>query len=110
MSKTDPLPPASLAKFESETIAILKDLTEDWDTGLGEDIGRETAIVADLEFESIDVVHLVSAIEQHYERSDLPFEELLMSEGRYIDDLTVSQIAEFLGRHLGAGAGSGGVR
>jgi acyl carrier protein len=93
--------PNTTAHFESETIAILKDLTSDWDTELDGEITPSTSIVADLAFESIDVVHLVTAIEQHFKRSDIPFEQLLMVEGRYIDDLTVSQIAAFLQRHLG---------
>ena len=93
--------PDTIAHFENETIAILRDLTSDWDTELDGDITRTTSIVGDLAFESIDVVHLVTAIEQHFQRSDIPFEQLLMVDGRYIDDLTVSQIAAFLQRHMG---------
>jgi acyl carrier protein len=87
-------------QFEQDVIDILNNLTADWDTGLSGSIGPDTSIVADLAFESLDVVYLVTAIEERYERRDLPFEELLMVEGRYVDDLSVKQIAQFLRAHV----------
>lgn len=87
---------------ERETIALLQEITQDWSTGLDGGILPTTSLVRDLGFESLDVVHLVTAIEQRYGRRDLPFEDLLMTDGHYVDDLTVEQIARFLHRHLGA--------
>ncbi len=90
----------NLAAYEADIIEILKDLTSDWEDAFSDDITRDTRLIDDLGFESIDVVHLITAIEQKYDRRDLPFEELLMVEGRYKDELTVAEIAEFLGKHL----------
>ena len=90
----------SLSDREQETIALLQEITRDWSTGLGDGITATTALVGDLGFESLDVVHLVTAIEQRFGRRDLPFEDLLMTGGRYVDDLTVDDIARFLHRHL----------
>ena len=90
----------NLSHFENETIEIIGELTADWDTEL-DVLSSRTAIVGDLGFESLDVVYLVTAIEQRYGRRDLPFDQLLMTEGRYIDDLTIGKIAAFLHRHLG---------
>ena len=95
MSMTEP------RNYEQETVAILTEITKDWDTGFGGGITPATRIVGDMAFESIDVVILVTAIEQHFNRRDLPFELLLMTEGRYVDDLTVQQIADFLRKHAG---------
>ena len=89
-----------LAAYEADITEILKDLTSDWEDAFSDDITRDTRLIDDLGFESIDVVHLITAIEQKYDRRDLPFEELLMVEGRYKDELTVAEIAEFLGKHL----------
>ena len=86
--------------FEQETIAILKDITKDWDSGFDGGITADTKIVGDMGFESIDVVILVTAIETHFNRRDLPFENLLMTEGRYVDDLSVREIAAFLAQHV----------
>ena len=91
---------SALADCERDVIELLKDMTSDWDTGFGGEIGNGTALIGDLGFESIDVVHLVTAIEQRYDRSDLPFEKLLMQDGHYVDDLTVGQIAQFLHANL----------
>jgi len=94
--------PKTLSDHEQETIALLQEITRDWNTGLAGGIASSTALVSDLGFESLDVVHLVTAIEQRFGRRDLPFEDLLMTEGRYVDDLTVADIARFLHRHLDA--------
>jgi acyl carrier protein len=63
-------------------------------------IGPDTKLMSDLEFESIDVVQFVTAIEEQFGRRGLPFEELLMIDGRYVDELAVGDTAEFLSRHL----------
>ena len=89
-------------KFEQDVIAILSELTADWDDlGLNGPINSETAIVNDLGFESLDVVYMVTAIEDRYGRRDLPFENLLMTNGAYVADLSVRQIAQFLDQNVG---------
>jgi len=88
------------AAYEADIVEILKDLTSDWEDAFSDEIGRDTRLIDDLGFESIDVVHLITAIEQKYDRRDLPFEKLLMIEGRYKDELTVAEIAEFLQEQL----------
>lgn len=89
--------------YENDTIEILRDLTQDWDTGLEGEISESTAVVADLDFDSLDVVHLITAIEQQYGQPDFPFEELLMVDGRYVQDLTVAQVAQFVRKHISKG-------
>ncbi|MCR9092004.1 acyl carrier protein [Algiphilus sp.] len=75
---------------------VLEDFIEDWDIELGEEIGRDTLLLADLEFESIDIIQLVVAIEETFGKRKLPFEQVLMKDGRYVDDLSVGAIADFL--------------
>jgi acyl carrier protein len=79
---------------------ILADITADWDLEFSGGIGPQTMLIADLAFESIDVVELVVALEERFGRRDLPFEELLMVDGRYVDDLSVAQIVDFLLAHV----------
>ncbi len=81
-------------------VTIVKDMTADWDTGFDGAISGDTKLIQDLGFESIDVVHLVVAIETGFGRSDLPFEELLMRDGRYVDELTIRDAVNFLQKHL----------
>ena len=46
--------------------------------------------IGDLGFESIDIVQFVVALEENFKRRDMPFEKLLMIDGRYVDELSVS--------------------
>jgi acyl carrier protein len=54
----------------------------------------------DLAFESIDVVQLVVALEKNFERKGLPFEQLFMRDGDYVNELEVKEIVEFLHKNL----------
>jgi acyl carrier protein len=76
-------------------------MTSDWDTGFSGGIGAQTWLVRDLGCESIDVVQFVVAIEERFQRRDFPIEKLLMVDDRYVDDLCVSQVVDFLYGHLG---------
>lgn len=82
--------------INAAVLEILEDLTADWDTDFTGDIGPDTRLIDDLAFESIDVVQLVVSLEGRFQRRDLPFEKLLMHDGRYVDDLTVRQLVDFL--------------
>jgi acyl carrier protein len=98
---------ASGTKYDRETIlreliGILEDMTGDWEVSYDGGIGPDTRLIADLGLESIDVVQLVVAIEEHFGRRDLPFGELLMEDGRYVDDLRIGDAADFLAKHLSA--------
>lgn len=86
--------------FEKDIIEVLGELTQDWDSGFSGEMTSDTTIVAGLGFESLDVVHLISAIEQKYDKSDFPFEDLLMVDGHYVEDLSVNEIADFVSKHM----------
>jgi acyl carrier protein len=86
--------------ISKDVVRILEDLTSDWDTEFAGKIGNDTHIISDLEFESIDVVQFIVQLETIFERKDLPFEKLLMIDGRYKDDLTVGEVVEFLNQYL----------
>jgi acyl carrier protein len=79
---------------------ILSDMTSDWDNEVNAPIGSQTKLIGDLCFESIDIVQFVVAIQECYQRRDLPFEEVLMSDGRYVDEIVMSDVVDFLYRHL----------
>lgn len=84
----------------SRLITILTDMTSDWDIELESQLDRNTRLIADLAFESIDIVELVVAIEQAFESRGIPFEQLLMVDGRYVDDLSVAQVSDFVAANL----------
>lgn len=87
-----------MENVESRIIGLLEQFVEEW--GVDHKISSQSAIVADLEFESIDIIQLVVAIEQRFQRRNMGFDELLMKNGRYVDDLTVRQISQFVAAKL----------
>jgi acyl carrier protein len=89
-------------QIEADLVHILTDMTTDWDLPFDDPISGETRLMADLAFESIDVVQLVVAIEAHFQRRQMHFEHLLMVDGRYVQELQVKQISEFLEGALAA--------
>lgn len=87
-----------VAEIETAVIQVVEDLVSDWDLDTTVDI--QTKLVADLEFESIDVIQLVVALEERFRRRNLGFDQLLMIDGRYVDDLDVAEIIRFLSTRL----------
>ncbi|MFQ5677391.1 MAG: acyl carrier protein [bacterium] len=84
-----------------DVLEILEDLTSDWETEFSEKIGPETQLVADLTFESLDVVQLSVALEEHFGRRKLPFQKLVTKpDGSYVDDLKVRDLVDFLHNSL----------
>ncbi|MFK7939320.1 MAG: acyl carrier protein [Roseovarius sp.] len=86
--------------IQNQVIQTLKDFIEDW--GLEADITPNTTIVEDLEFDSIDVIQFTVELEKVFGNRKLGFQELLMKDGRYVDDLSVAEFADFLSGKLTA--------
>ena len=81
-------------QVHSVIIAILQDMTQEWDMEFSE-IHSETKLMEDLGFVSVDIIHLVVSIEEHFKQK-LGFNALLMQNGRYVDDLSIEEIANFV--------------
>jgi len=92
----------SADEIQSKVISVLEEMTQDWDLDLPNGISSETRLMADLAFESIDVVQFVVSLEQAFNKKGLPFEKLFMREGDYVDELSVSEVIDFLKAHLRA--------
>lgn len=88
------------AEIDKRLIAIVDDFLIDFDEDFDEAVTRETKLLGDLGFESIDVIQLVVAIEEDFGTRGLGFEDLLMVDGRYVDDLSVGQVSDFLSQRL----------
>jgi len=84
----------------AEVIAVLNEVTMDWELDLEEDIGPSTRLIDELAFESIDIVRFVVALEQHFNCKGLPFEKLFMRDGDYVDELRVDDVVAFLSQAL----------
>ncbi len=92
-------------RYEEETIlddliTILEEMSSGWEMRFEGSIGPGTLLGEDLGFKSVDLVRLVATIQKHYDRHDLPFKELLLPGDRPVKDLGVSDLVDFLHRHL----------
>jgi acyl carrier protein len=85
-------------QVQSDIISLLNDMTQEWELDLDE-INSGTHLVEELGFGSIDIIHLVVAIEEHFKQK-LGFNELLMDDGQYVDDLSVEEVVSFVSRKL----------
>lgn len=92
--------------IQDEIVQILTDMTQDWDLDLSDGISGSTRLMADLACESMDIVMLIVAIEERFSRKGLPFEKLLMEEDRYISELSVDEVTDFLVRELSEHGGT----
>ncbi len=89
-------------RLQSIVVAVLKDITQDWDLDLSNGFGPDTRLIEDMAFESIDLVQFAVSLEQAIGRKGLPFEKLFMKDGDYVDDVSVAEIVQFLFREVGA--------
>ncbi|QGX99837.1 acyl carrier protein [Roseovarius faecimaris] len=80
--------------IEETVISTLEAFIQDW--GLDAEITPETTIVEDLEFDSIDVIQFTVELDKAFGNRKIGFQELLMKDGRYVDDLSVAEFASFL--------------
>jgi len=86
----------------SFVIETLQEMTSDWDNEYDEPISAKTRLIGDLAFESIDVVQLIVAVEEEFQSRNLSFEQLLMKDGRYVDEIVVEDLVNFLDAQLNA--------
>jgi len=83
------------ARIERKVIALATDTIADWGLDLPGGITRDTKLVNDLNFESMDIVQFAVGIESAFDQK-LPFENLFLKNGEYIDDVSVSEVTDFL--------------
>jgi acyl carrier protein len=90
--------------IEDKVIVVANETVADWGVDLPGGITRDTRLMEDLNFESIDIVQFAVGIERAFDRKGLPFERLFMKDGAYVDDVSVAEVTDFLCTELGAAA------
>ncbi|WP_287127886.1 acyl carrier protein [Candidatus Cyanaurora vandensis] len=93
------MPTVTKIQAQRAIIGIIQDMIQDWDLDLDEPIGANSKLAQDIEFSSIDVIQLIVSIEEYFKQK-MGFHELLMNDGRYVDDLSVSELAAFVSTKL----------
>jgi acyl carrier protein len=90
--------------IENRVITVANEMVSDWGLDLPGGITRDTRLMEDLNFESIDIVQFAVGIERAFDRKGLPFERLFMKDGAYVEDVSVSEVTDFLCAELDAAA------
>jgi acyl carrier protein len=89
---------ATREQIATDLEKIFKDTMGDWEYS-GE-IRADTRLFADLGLESIDMVALGAAIEEHYRRT-FPFAQWLSElRDQQVDDIRVDEVVQFLHDNL----------
>ena len=81
-------------------LKTVQDLCQDWD--YADPVGPESLLFTGLGMESLDAVVLCTAVQEHYQTT-MPFAELLADIGQKQRDLSIGELAEFVGQHVSAG-------
>ena len=86
----------------TDLLKLLTQLSEDWE--YSGTITPETGMLSELGLESLELVVLGVAIQEHYKAiapSSIPFPEFLTDLGeRNVSDVYVGEVVEFIYRHL----------
>lgn len=82
-------------------LKTVHDLCQDWD--YADPVSPESLLFTGLGMESLDAVVLCTAIQEHYQTT-MPFAELLADIGQKQRDLSIAELAEFVGQHVSVGA------
>ena len=85
-----------------DIINELEDIGGDADPEFAGGINAETKIIGDLCYESIEIVQLLVWIEQHFKLKNLASEKLLMRDQRFVSELTVGEVVDFVEEELSA--------
>ena len=86
--------------IQAKVIAVLQDMIADWELDDINEIDAETKLMEDLAFESLDVVQFVVSLEKELEQRNLPFQNLFMHDGDYVDEINVKEVVEFLNKNI----------
>lgn len=87
------------ADITDKLINIITEMTSA--TMPNREITAETYLGADLQLKSLDFIRMVSAVNQQFDRQNIPFQELFIApDGSILEDIQIKQVAEFLAKHL----------
>lgn len=86
----------ALAKADVETIVfeVIEELLDTVDTDFEDELSSPVLLVADVGFSSIDFVQMIVSIEEKL-GTKVGFQDMLMQDGKYVDDLSIGQVVDF---------------
>lgn len=74
---------------------ILNEFAEEW--GLDDlELTGETTLKTDMGFESTDIMQLFLGIQEAFPSIKIPFQNIIMNNGKFVEDLSVQQVIAFV--------------
>lgn len=86
-------------EINRKVLNLIKIMMEDVDFGYQDEIGPDSCILNDLDFDSIKVIQLFTKIQKQFGNRKIPFQNLVF-RGDAIVDFTIHDLVEFLYVHL----------
>ena len=80
-------------------LGTIEELAHDWD--YSEPVTSDSLLFSQLGLESLDVVVLGTAIQEHF-HFQMPFAEFLAELGREQRDVSIAELVDFVDKHLNA--------
>lgn len=91
--------PNQPSKLLPTIIEIINGMIEDLELDVDGPVDADTALITDLGFASVDFIHLIVEIETSFGQK-MGFHDLIMPDGKYVDDLKIGAIVEFVAKRL----------
>jgi len=80
---------------EETVFSILAEFADEW--GLDDlELTAETSLKSDMSFESTDIMQLFLGVQEAFPTVQIPFQSLVMKDGKFVDDLTVRDVIAFV--------------
>lgn len=79
---------------EAIVFEVIEELLDTIDTDFEDELSSSALLVADVGFSSIDFVQMIVSIEEKL-GAKIGFQDMLMSDGKYVEDLSVGQVVDF---------------
>lgn len=92
--------------IESLVVSAIQELLEDSDLDLDEPIASETTLNEDLCLSSVEAMELFARVDIAIKRR-LRYEQLVLVDGQYRDELTVGELVDFIWEHQDSGVPQG---
>lgn len=83
--------------IEKQIIEIIEKMIEESELDIETDINYQTKLIENLGLNSVDFVELFVRIEDTFKQK-LGFHDLIMVDGKYVDDLTLEQLINYVQR------------
>ena len=81
-------------QIQTDILDILNKTTKEWDFDSNE-IEPKTKLVEELDFSSLDLMHLMASVDMRFQRR-LPYDKIILKDGQYVDEISVEELINFV--------------